>query len=174
MITTCGPPPPCRVWSWSQIQWFFLPLPLDHSWTRPGISLLQAQTVSAKQGPLPGQVAVCRHRTITHNPVLVNPESFMEASRSAGALCGHIFSCLFNKMLMSQRVTHQHSGHITMACRSGKSHDKNYPHGQIPPPLAYPYLPTPPPPYPQNVDKYIYIFNPYLTTTMTPVMKILI
>ena len=50
------------------------------------LSLLLAQTVSAKQGPLPGQVAVCRHRTVTPNPVPVNPESFMEASRSAGAL----------------------------------------------------------------------------------------
>ena len=45
-----------------------------------------AQTVSAKQGPLPGQVAVCRHRTVTPNPVLVNLESFMETSLSAGAL----------------------------------------------------------------------------------------
>ena len=50
------------------------------------LSLLPAQTVSAKQGPLPGQVGVCRHRTVTPNPVLVNPESFMEASQSAGAL----------------------------------------------------------------------------------------
>ena len=47
--------------------------------------MLPAQTVPAKQGPLPGQVAVCRHRTVTPNPVLVNPESFMEASQSAGA-----------------------------------------------------------------------------------------
>ena len=23
VITTCAPPPPCRIWSWSQIQWFF-------------------------------------------------------------------------------------------------------------------------------------------------------
>ena len=30
--------------------------------------------------------AVCRHRTVTPNLVLVNPESFIEASRSAGAL----------------------------------------------------------------------------------------
>ena len=50
------------------------------------LSLLPDQTVSAKQGLLPGQVAVCRHRTVTPNPVLVNPESFMETSRSAGAL----------------------------------------------------------------------------------------
>ena len=50
------------------------------------LSLLPAKTVSAKQGPLPGQVAVCRHRTVTPNPVLVNPESFMETSWSAGAL----------------------------------------------------------------------------------------
>ena len=48
--------------------------------------LLLAQTVSAKQGPLPGQVALCRHRTVTLNHVLVNPESFMETSWSAGAL----------------------------------------------------------------------------------------
>ena len=50
------------------------------------LSLLPAQTVSAKQGPLPGQVTVCRHRTVTPNPVFVYPESSMEASRSAGAL----------------------------------------------------------------------------------------
>ena len=50
------------------------------------LSLLPSQNVSAKQGPLPGQVAVRRHRTVTPNPVLVNPESFMEASRSTGAL----------------------------------------------------------------------------------------
>ena len=31
-------------------------------------------------------MAVCRHRTVTPNPVLVNPESFMETSWSAGAL----------------------------------------------------------------------------------------
>ena len=43
-------------------------------------------TVSARQGPLPGQLAQCRHRTVTPDPGLVNPESFMEASRSAGAL----------------------------------------------------------------------------------------
>ena len=50
------------------------------------LSLLPAQTVSAKQGPLPDPVAVCRHRTVTRNPVPANPESFMETSRSAGAL----------------------------------------------------------------------------------------
>ena len=50
------------------------------------ISLLPTQTVSAKQGPLPGQVAVSRHRTVTPDPGLVNLECFMEASRSAGAL----------------------------------------------------------------------------------------
>ena len=50
------------------------------------LCLLPAQTVSAKHGPLPGQVVVCRHRTVTPNPDLVNPESFMETSRSAGDL----------------------------------------------------------------------------------------
>ena len=50
------------------------------------LSLLPFKTVSAMQGPFPGQVAVGRHRTVTPNPVLVNPESSMEASRSAGAL----------------------------------------------------------------------------------------
>ena len=49
-------------------------------------SLLPAHTVSAKQGLLPVQVAVCRHRTVTPNPGLVTSESFMEASGSAGAL----------------------------------------------------------------------------------------
>ena len=37
-------------------------------------------------GLLPGQLALCRHRTVTLNPGLVNLESFMETSRSAGAL----------------------------------------------------------------------------------------
>ena len=49
-----------------------------------------AKTVSAKKAPLPGQVAVCRHRTAKHNPNLVNPESFIEASLSAGALLGGV------------------------------------------------------------------------------------
>ena len=49
--------------------------------------MLLAQTVSAKQGPLPCQVVVCRHRTVPPNPSLVNPQSFMEASQSPGALC---------------------------------------------------------------------------------------
>ena len=48
--------------------------------------LLLAQTVSAKQGPLPGQVAVWIHRTVTPNPGLLHPESVMETSRSARAL----------------------------------------------------------------------------------------
>ena len=50
------------------------------------LSLRPAQTVSTKHGPLPGQLAVCRHRTITPNPDLVNPESVMEASWSARAI----------------------------------------------------------------------------------------
>ena len=50
------------------------------------LSLLPAKTVSDKQGPLHGQVAVSRHRTFTPDPGLVNPESFMEDSRSAGVL----------------------------------------------------------------------------------------
>ena len=50
------------------------------------LSLLPAHTVSGKQGPLPGQVPVFKHRTVTPNPGLVNPESFMVASQSAGAL----------------------------------------------------------------------------------------
>ena len=50
------------------------------------LSLLPAQTVSAMQWPLAVHVAVCRHRTVTPNPFLVNPESFMEASWFAGAL----------------------------------------------------------------------------------------
>ena len=53
-------------------------------------SLLPALTVSAKQGPLPGQVAVWRHRTAPPNPGLVNPESFMETSRFTGALFKHL------------------------------------------------------------------------------------
>ena len=50
------------------------------------LSLLPAHTVSARQGPLPGQKAQCRYKTVTPDPGLVNPESFMEASQSAGAL----------------------------------------------------------------------------------------
>ena len=50
------------------------------------LSLLPAKTVAAKQGSLHGQVAVSRCRTVTPDPGLVNPESFMGASRSAGAL----------------------------------------------------------------------------------------
>ena len=46
------------------------------------MSLLLAQTVSARQGPLPGQVAQCRHRTVTPHPGHVNPESFMEVPGS--------------------------------------------------------------------------------------------
>ena len=42
------------------------------------LSLFPAQTLFAKQGPLPGQVAVWIHRTVSPNPGLVNPESFME------------------------------------------------------------------------------------------------
>ena len=42
--------------------------------------------LSAKQWPLPRQLAQCRHRTVRPDPGLLNPESFMEASRSAGAL----------------------------------------------------------------------------------------
>ena len=34
---------------------------------------------------------MCRHRTVKPNPVLVNPESFMETSRSAGACVGKTF-----------------------------------------------------------------------------------
>ena len=44
------------------------------------------QTVSAMQGPLPGKAAVWRRRTVPPNPGLINPESFTETSRSAGAL----------------------------------------------------------------------------------------
>ena len=40
---------------------------------------------------------MCRHRTVTPNPVLVNPESFMEASRSPGALPTHLFHNGFRK-----------------------------------------------------------------------------
>ena len=50
------------------------------------LSLLPAHTVFARQGPLPGQLAQCILRTIPPNLGLVNPESFMEASWSAGAL----------------------------------------------------------------------------------------
>ena len=80
---------PNRTWNFSLLSAQQAPLSVP---VRPfpkksrNLSLLPAQTVSAKQGPLPGQVVVCRHRTVTPNPVLVNPESFMESSRSAGAL----------------------------------------------------------------------------------------
>ena len=64
-----------------------LPVPANHSQTRPGISLCSLPyTVSARQGPLPGQLALCRHRTVTPGPGLVNPESFMEASPSTWAI----------------------------------------------------------------------------------------
>ena len=49
------------------------------------LPLLPALTVYARQGPLPGQLAHCRHMTVTPDPGLVNPEYFMEASRSTGA-----------------------------------------------------------------------------------------
>ena len=48
--------------------------------------MLPAPTVSAKQGPLPGQLMVWRQRNVTPNSGLVNPESVMETLRSAGAL----------------------------------------------------------------------------------------
>ena len=50
------------------------------------LSLLPVTTVSARQGPLPGHLSQCRHRTVTPDPGLVSPESFMEGSWSAGAL----------------------------------------------------------------------------------------
>ena len=48
--------------------------------------LLPAQTVSAKQGLLHGQVALCRHRTVTPNPALANPKTFINAPLSVGSL----------------------------------------------------------------------------------------
>ena len=62
----------------------FLFEPFQHK-TR-NLCLLPAQTVYAKEGPLPGQVAVLRHRTVPPNSGLVNPESFMETSQYSGAL----------------------------------------------------------------------------------------
>ena len=59
------------------------------------LSLLPAHTVSARQGPLPGQLVQCRQRTVTSDPGLVNPDSFMEASRSAGALCEWLFMAVY-------------------------------------------------------------------------------
>ena len=50
------------------------------------IFLLPAHNVSARQGPLPGHLAQSRHRTVTPDPGLLNPEYIMEPSRSAGAL----------------------------------------------------------------------------------------
>ena len=47
------------------------------------IFLLPIWTVSARQGPLPGQVFLYRYRTSTHNPVLVNPQSFMEVLKKS-------------------------------------------------------------------------------------------
>ena len=40
----------------------------------------------SEQGLLPGQVAVCRHRTVTPYHGLANPVSSIEASLSAGSL----------------------------------------------------------------------------------------
>ena len=65
----------------------FLLEPFQHQ-TR-NLNLLPAQTVSS----LPGLVAEWRHMTVTPNPGLVNPESFVETSRSAGALICHL-SCV--------------------------------------------------------------------------------
>ena len=64
------------------------PLPVldNYSQTRPGISLCTLPILSTRQGPLPGQLAHWRHRTVTYDPGLVNPEFFLEASQSAGAL----------------------------------------------------------------------------------------
>ena len=42
--------------------------------------------IIVKPGPIHGQVAVCRHRTVTPNPGLVNPVSFIEASLFARSL----------------------------------------------------------------------------------------
>ena len=63
----------------------------NHNNKTRNLSLLPAQTVFAKQGPLPDQVAVWIHWTVSPNPGLVNPESFMETSWSARALeFGHL------------------------------------------------------------------------------------
>ena len=50
------------------------------------LSLLPAQTVSARQETRPGQMAQCRHRTGSSDPGLVNPEYFMEVSGSVHPL----------------------------------------------------------------------------------------
>ena len=43
-----------------------LPVPANHSQTKTrNPSLLPVNTVSARKGPLPGQFAQCRHRTVT-------------------------------------------------------------------------------------------------------------
>ena len=81
-----------RTWKFSLLLLLFvsaqqapLPVPANHSRTRPG-TYLRPHSISARQGPLPGQLVQCRHRTVTPDPGLPYPESFMEASRSAGAL----------------------------------------------------------------------------------------
>ena len=55
------------------------PVPAKHSKTTPGnLSLLLFQTVSARQGPCPGQVFSYSNRTKNPIPVLAIPGSFME------------------------------------------------------------------------------------------------
>ena len=49
-------------------------------------SLLPDNTVSARQWPLPSQSAQCTRRIVVLDPGLVNIDSFMEPSRSAGVL----------------------------------------------------------------------------------------
>ena len=58
---------------------FLLSIPAKHSQTRPGnLSLLLFQTVSARQGPCPGQVFSYSNRTKNPIPVLAIPGHFME------------------------------------------------------------------------------------------------
>ena len=57
--------------------------------------MLPANTLSARPWALPGQLAKCRHRTVTPDPGILNPESVMEPSRFAGSLDERNFKIVF-------------------------------------------------------------------------------
>ena len=48
--------------------------------------MLTLWSVSARRGPLSGQIAPSSQRTITPDPIRAYPESFMEGYQSVGAL----------------------------------------------------------------------------------------
>ena len=60
------------------------------------LSLLPLWTVSARQGPHPGRVFPYRHRTMTLNPVVAIPGSFMEIPESLHPLLRRVFPGSFD------------------------------------------------------------------------------